>query len=155
MVLFVKHRSIFKFQNQCRAGKDANLSFTSTNGKTIVNLSVKLECLPPSSRQPPNFHPQKHINGPSRERRHQKRAEARKNEAEQAFNLLLAEEVDVIAKADEAVGTGSTSNPAGKVVNSELNDEICPDSEYQVEDIEDPAEQVVEEIELKPDCEDS
>ena len=68
--------------------------------------------------------------------------------------MLSAEEVDALAKAEEAVGTGSTSNLVGKVVNSELNDEICHDSEYQVEDIEDPAEQVVEEIELKPDCDD-
>ena len=141
---------LFKFQNICRAGKDANLLFTSKNGKTIVNLSVELECLSHPSRQPP-FHPQKHRNGPSCERRRQKRAEARKNEAEQALTLLSAEEVDVLAMAEEAVG--STSN-AVKVINNELNDEICPDSEYQVKETEDTAEQVVEFIEVKPDSDD-
>lgn len=33
---------IFKFQNLCHDGKEANLTLSSKNGKAIVNLNVQL-----------------------------------------------------------------------------------------------------------------
>ena len=79
------------------------------------------------------------------------RAEARKNEAEKAFNLLSTKEVDVLTMAEEAAGKCSSSNLVGKVyVNSELKDEICT----YIEANGDPAGQVVEDIEVKPGCDD-
>ena len=69
-----------KFQNLCRAGKDATLSFSSNAGKVKASLSVDLGKLPPPAHYPP---PHRQLgaklarNGPSQQRRRERRAETR------------------------------------------------------------------------------
>ena len=46
---------VHKFQNLCRAGKDATLSFSSTAGKVEAKLSVDLGMLPAFQRYPLNI----------------------------------------------------------------------------------------------------
>ena len=146
---------IFKFQNLCRAGKDAKLSFSSNKGRTTVNLNLELGSPPPLPGQHPlHVHPQKHRNGPSRERRRQKRADIRRKDAEQALASLSTEELEVLAIAEkaeqDAPRVGSIDNCEIQVNGSnEPNDEICSDSEYQTLNT---AETDVEEIIVKPDC---
>ena len=148
---------IFKFQNLCRAGKDAKLSLTSKNGKTIVNLNLHIGSLPPllPGPHPQHVPPQKHRNGPSRERRRQKRADARKTAAEQALDLLSTEEIEVLAiaeKAEKELSRIYSKDDCEMKVNAptEPNDEICSDREYHVQNT---TEEVVEEIVIEPDCE--
>jgi hypothetical protein len=131
-----------EFQNLCRAGKNANLSFTSSNGKVIVNLNVQLGSLPstPQVHSPP-YRPHLHRYGPSRERRRLKRAEARKIAAEEAANELSTEEVEILKLAEKAeneaakiaANTSVETTKETENVYKEPTDEICSDSEYQAE----------------------
>ena len=69
---------VSKFSNLCRAGRNANLTFTSTAGKASVNLSVELGRLPDVGELPdkPQYHHLRHSRcGNSRQRRREKRAE--------------------------------------------------------------------------------
>ena len=140
---------IFKFQNLCRAGKDAKLSFTSKNGKTNVNLNLQIGSFPPLPEPHPQHVPEKRRNGPSRERRRLKRANARKLVAEEAFNSLSTDEVEVLAIAEKAEREAARNDPKD-TSERKVNDEFCSDSDYHEENT---SEKVVEEIVIKPDSE--
>ena len=94
---------MLKFQNLCREGKSANLLFTSNTGNVSVNLSLQIGRLsdPPQVSPPPHF-PQERRFGPSKVRRKQKRAVARRAFAEEAMRELSTEEVDVLKEAENA-----------------------------------------------------
>ena len=126
---------VLKFQNLCREGKSANLLFTSNTGNVSVNLSLQIGRLsdPPQASPPPHF-PQEHRYGPSKVRRKQKRAVARRAFAEEAMRELSTEEVDVLKEAENAEnGKTRTDGLFGKeteTVLKEVDDEICPDDAY-------------------------
>ena len=131
---------VMKFQNLCHAGKSANLSLSSKTGKVSVNLSVEIGGLRPPPHvplhhvPPPPLIPQWHRNRPSRVRRQQKRAEARRLFAEEARKELSAEEVEILEQAEHAeLGKALKLNEEAKEtvnVYSEVNDEICSDNAY-------------------------
>ena len=136
---------LMKFQGLCRAGKEAKLSFTSKNGRTIVSLNLEIGRVHPQSQfvQPRP----KHRNGPSRERRRMRRAEARKNAAEEATKELSVVETEVLVMAEKA--TASENNSTSIDTIGEVTDEVCPDDKYLSDDSSD--EQVIEEITVTPD----
>ena len=68
-----------KFKSLCQLGRTAKLTLTSNAGKASINLSVDLEVLPQEVLPPPPKHSR---NGPARLRRREKRAAARKADAE-------------------------------------------------------------------------
>ena len=132
---------LMKFQGLCRAGKEAKLSFTSKNGRTIVSLNLEIGRVHPQSQfvQPRP----KHRNGPSRERRRMRRAEARKNAAVEATKELSVVETEVLVMAEKA--TASENNSTSIDTIGEVTDEVCPDDKYLSD------EQVIEEITVTPD----
>ena len=125
---------IFKFQNLCHEGKEAKLSFSSKNGKAIVNLNVQLGSipLPPQVHHPYPSQIPNHLfrNGASRERRRRKRAEAQRIAAVGAARELSAKDAEVLKLAEQAenekdeevVEVVETAN-----VFQEPIDEICSD----------------------------
>jgi hypothetical protein len=69
-----------KFLNLWQSGRDASLNLTTCDGRATINLQLGLgQAPPPPSSQPPP----RHVPGPSRQRRTQRRALARQ-QAEQA-----------------------------------------------------------------------
>ena len=136
---------VSKFRNLCRAGRNANLTFTSKAGKASVNLSVELGRLPDveEHHHKSHHHSLPHPRfGNSRQRRREKRAEIRKVKAVEAAQELSPEEAEILKLAEEASNVQDSeedrscckdtakSESTEKVLN-EPNDELCPDKEYE------------------------
>ena len=132
---------IFKFRNLTHSGRDANLTFVSKAGKVSVKLDVDLGSFP----VPPRYHHQpspqipRTRNGASYQRRLLKRAEARIKAAEEASKEISVEEAEILAVAEEAFvqannGVEETAGEApvrhNDVIAKPLEDEVCPDKEY-------------------------
>ena len=144
-----------KFKSLCQAGRSASLNLSSCAGKASLNLCVDLGALQDGPHHPPNHS----RNGPSRQRRREKRAAARVADAEEAVAALSVEEREVLEIAEETVSKSPVqeSNVPGKgseeaeiekveVVNPmatkasavEVVDEVCTNSEYESRTPEDP-----------------
>ena len=78
----------FKYKNLLIAGKSANLTLRAEAGKATITLAVEVEDL---QHVHPNNRPR---DGPSRQRRREKRAKARSEEAELAGNEADPTEVN-------------------------------------------------------------
>ena len=147
-----------KFQNLCRAGKDATLSFSSNAGKVKATLSVDPGKLQPQPRYPPHHQLGAKLarNGPSQQRRRERRAESRALAAVEAVKELPEEEARILELAEEAENKSENAseniienleNP--HIVTVEVNanpiDEFSPESN-------DAAEKVDEDVDivLKP-----
>ena len=133
---------ILKFRNLVHSGRNANLTFESKAGKVIIKFDVdlgRLPVVPQYSSQPPSYRPRTR-NGPSYQRRREKRAEARVKAAEEAARDLSAEEAEVLHLAEEAFkhvdsdakeraeeAPKDTTKPG---IIDNLSDEVCPDKEY-------------------------
>ena len=136
-----------KFKALCQAGRSASLNLSSNAGKASLNLRVDLGALHDGPHHPPNHS----RNGPSRQRRREKRAAARVVDAEEAVAALSVEEREVLEIAEEVVskspvqesnvpGKGSeeaaiekvevVKPTATKASEAEVVDEVCTDSEY-------------------------
>ena len=137
----------------CQAGRSASLTLSSNAGKASLNLSVDLGVLPDEGLHHPH-HP--HLprnpsrNGPSRQRRREKRAAARSAQAEQAEAAPNVEEKEMLEIAEKAASNSPVQKanvPAKgleeleakevviveetKTSNTEIVDEVCPDSVYE------------------------
>ena len=136
---------VSKFRNLCRAGRNANLTFTSKAGKASVNLSVELGRLPDVGELPnkPQYHHLRHSRcGNSRQRRREKRAEDRKVKAAEAEQDLSPEEADILQLAEEAFNVlnseedesckDTDETEAAEKVLDQPEDELCPDKEYEI-----------------------
>jgi hypothetical protein len=149
-----------KFKALCQAGRSASLNLSSCAEKASLNLCLDLGALQDGPHHPPNHS----RNGPSRQRRREKRAAARVADAEEAVAALSVEEREVLEIAEETVskspvkasnvpGKGSeeaaiekvevVKPTATKASEAEVVDEVCTDSEYESrtpqKDTEDPS----------------
>ena len=89
-----------KFLNLWQSGRDASLHLKTCDGKATVNLQLGLgQAPPPPSSEPPP----RHVPGPSRQRRTQRRALARQ-QAEQAEQAQAkTDEEEAAENANEKV----------------------------------------------------
>ena len=123
---------ILKFKNLWQAGRNADLSIKSSNGKVEVSLSVQLGDAPPLPARH-QLHPS---NGPSRQRRRVRRAAAREAAAsteETIDDNNVAEEIITIAVADapeEEVG----DNNNFVAENGDINKGLEPKSKIEDEE---------------------
>ena len=167
---------VTKFKALCRAGRSACLTISSDAGKATLNLSVDLGVLPDEGLHHPH-HP--HLprnpsrNGPSRQRRREKRAAARSAQAEQAEAALNVEEKEMLEIAEKAASNSPVQKPTvpakgseeieakeevtveeTKTSDTEIVDEVCPDSVYESttpdEPEADPNPRKVTAVHLKP-----
>ena len=126
----------------------------------MVNLQVDLRSLREDSVRL-HQHPRNHArNGPARQRRTEKRAAARKAEAEQAEAALNEEEKEMLEMAERAVSKSpahealkpvegskeaedekvvavENSNKSTQTSAKEVVDEVCPNSEYELKLLDD------------------
>ena len=136
---------ILKFKRLLLSGRDATLVIKSNAGKAEVSLNVVLGDVPP----PPDQQDlQQSRNGPSRQRRRIRRAEARK-----------ASNAEEVKKAnDDKSSTGEVMEIAivkekdtSPVTHKTLEDEFCSDDTFNTND-EDSEETQVERILVEADC---
>ena len=139
-----------KFKTLCHLGRSTNLTLSSNAGKVLVNLRVDLGVLPHEVLGHP---PKQSRNGPSQLRRRERRAAARKADAEEAEVNLTFEEKEVLklaAKAEEKsvteqviMSTGLEAKKTTQVEKvtatsvKEVPDEFCLDSEYGSRSVDD------------------
>jgi hypothetical protein len=146
---------VSKFKVLCQAGRSASLTLSSNAGKASLNLSVDLGVLPDEGLHHPH-HPRNHSrNGPARQRQREKRAAARRVQAEEAEEALNAEEKKVLEMAERAAlnshvqestapAKAAEGSEGEKVViveayndkttktsDTEIVDEVCSDSVYE------------------------
>ena len=140
-----------KFQNLCRAGKDATLSFSSNAGKVKATLSVDLGRLPPPPHYPPNYQLGAKLakNGPSQQRRRERRAEIRALAAVEAVKDLPEEEARILELAEEAENKNKSAientitnenlknpNKVTVEVNANPLDEFSPENDHETEEVD-------------------
>jgi hypothetical protein len=129
---------VSKFLNLWQSGCDASLHVETHAGKAKIHLQVGLGQAPPPPSAPPPHHGR--VPGPSRKRRTQRRALARK-EAEEAKAKADAEKAEQEADkanktAEEAVNSEDAVKATTEVVTAvrakenEVNDEFCPNDVY-------------------------
>ena len=99
---------VLKFQDICKTGKNATLSFSTLSRKVFANLSVEIGSVKshpqapvPCAKSSPNFNASNL--SPSRKRRLQRRAESRRLFAEEAKQDLSVDELKVLEAAEKAV----------------------------------------------------
>ena len=142
-----------KFKALCESGRSANLAVSSKDGKVSINLRVDLGVLQQQDQQP-HHPPHKHSRyGPAQERRRERRAAARKAAAVEAESALSPEELELLELAEDAKSVKDSADAnatvkakikeqenrnatlkneeAAKTSVKEVNDEVCPDSEYE------------------------
>ena len=128
---------VFKFKNLLYLEKDATMTFKSEAGKVSVCLSVELGHALSSPRRTPR-------NGPSRQRRRERRAAARVSAKETPAQNTAASNVDSMAGKleDPSVEEPQVEHnaTAEEVVENlcdkpiiQVDDEVCPDAEYEDE----------------------
>ena len=129
---------VSKFLNLWQSGCDASLHVETHAGKAKIHLQVGLGQAPPPPSAPPPHHGR--VPGPSRKRRTQRRALARK-EAEEAKAKADAEKAEQEADkanktAEEAVNSEDAVKATTEVVTAvnakenEVNDEFCHNDVY-------------------------
>ena len=91
-----------KFKILCQAGRNASLTLSSNAGKAVLNLRVDLGVLQEQDPHPPHHPSTRSRNGPSQQRRRDRRAAARKATSEQAEAVLSLEERQVLREAEKA-----------------------------------------------------
>ena len=137
-----------KFKTLCQHGRSANLTLSFIAGKASLHLHVDLGVL--GQESPPHLSSKPTRNGPARLRPREKRAAARKANAEETESFLTAEEKEVLVLAEkaedkavavkaivtledsadfEAKETGQVKE-ATKTSEVEVINEICADAEY-------------------------
>ena len=131
-----------KFKALCQGGRTASLTLSSKAGKALVNLRVDLG--PLSQQDHHQHHPPKYSrNGPAQQRRRERRAAARQAAAVEAETILSVEEKDVLDLADiakhnldaekaEDAPEEITIIEVVKTSVEEVEDEVVPDSEYEL-----------------------
>ena len=119
---------VFKFKNLLHLEKDATLTMKSETGRAVVTLSVELghvHSAPFDCKRKPR-------NGPSRQRRRERRAAARQSEEDtgkEANEKVQDQPLKV------KVLTSSTAEYADSIIgdkNIVVPDEVCKDEEYDV-----------------------
>ena len=147
--------SFLKFKNLWQAGWNAKLSLKSNEEKAEAHLSVELEDAPVI---------QKSRNGPSRQRRRERRAAARKAEkatervnvdtivAVEASNVPTVEENVANSNVENIVETNKNATIDKKIHEDQilLQDEFCSDQLY-LDSLDD--DTPVEEILVEASCE--
>ena len=128
---------VLKFKHLLSAGRNACLKVESNAGKAIVTLQADLGDLPPIPHIPPQGYHQRSRNGPARQRRRQRRAEARDAHAA----VIVAEQVSDAANVTEEIPAEEAEkeievNKESETVEAEntvfnLKDEFCPDIIYE------------------------
>ena len=132
---------IVKFKGLLLSGRNATLVIKSNAGKAEVSLNVVLGDVPP----PPDQHLRQSRNGPSRQRRQCRRAEARKaSNAEEAKKAS-----DDVVNTDEVIEVDNCQEKdTSPVVHETLKDEFCSDEPFE----EGNDEAQVEKILVVADC---
>jgi hypothetical protein len=156
---------VLKFKNLWQAGRNANLSIKSNGGKVEVHLSVELGDAPFVTS---HGHIPRSKNGPSRQRRRERRAAAHAGTraAEQAnIDQDTAVEAsngstgsEILSTVNIVYATENGGNEQSKVIkeakdkteDSNLEDEFCSDHIYLDNVVND--ETLLEEILLTPTC---
>ena len=120
---------VFKFKNLLHLEKDATLTMKSEAGRAAVTLSVELGHV----LSAPCQCVRKFRNGPSRQRRQEKRASAR--ESEKDTGTGATEKVQDEPNT-ENVKTSNTAEQAGQADsklgdNMIIPDEVCNDEDYE------------------------
>ena len=142
----------FKFKNLLVAEKDATLTLKSESGRTQVTLSVDLDHLLSPEQHGVHHHAR---NGLSRQRRRERRAEARRIKAAEDNNTIddanATEEIAV--KASEKVCNNESVDNVGEEPNASnnVNHEFCSNNIYAEKAVDDAT--LVGEILIKPDPE--
>ena len=121
----------FKFKNHLHLEKDATLTMKSEAGRAVVTLSVELGHV----LSAPLHFMRKPRNGPSRQRRRDKRASARQSEKDTGKE---ATEKVQDEPNNENVKTFNTAEQAGQAYfelgdnSMMIPDEVCKDEDYEV-----------------------
>ena len=131
---------IWKFKKLLHSGMNAKLEIKSEAGKAVVTLTAEVD-----------VHPQHRVqsrNGPSRQRRREKRAAEREAAAnEEAVQVVeekpavdkTANEIEfktagkaIVVLTEESKEAGKALvSEGGRVITEKVNDEICPNEEYR------------------------
>ena len=135
---------IVKFKGLLLSGRNATLVIKSNAGKAEVSLNVVLGDVTP----PPDQHLRQSRNGPSRQRRRCRRAEARKaSNAEEAKKAS-----DDVVNTDEVIEVDNgQEKDTSPVVHETLKDEFCSDDAFNTMEKERDQTQV-EKILVVADC---
>ena len=145
---------VLKLKILWKAGRNANLSIDTNAGK--VALTLRVEDLEESDPVPDAQHQRfrRSRNGPAQQRRRERRAAAKESPAVEAVEVKAATKDNLLNhKAVEAFGEHASEEDSDngvedlKLVSAEENtdehlnkeeeikDEICPDENYNVKDI--------------------
>ena len=133
---------ILKFKNLLLSGRNATLVLKSNAGNADVSLNVDLGQVPPQPTQ--HVHHQSR-DGPSRQRRRLRRAQARATEAEEVSDA----QVETAAQAEDSETDLVQTEP------ETLKDEFCSDKTFEKQALiaEDAIEEaLVEKILVTADC---
>ena len=124
-----------KFLNLWQSGFDASLHLKTCDGKATVNLQVGLGKAP---SPPPT--PHRRVPGPSRQRRSMRRAMARKSAeeavADEQAKKDAEEAVSLDAKKAQPAEEAAVALQVAAANAEDVNDEVCPDDQYKVVEIE-------------------
>ena len=136
---------ILKFKRLLLSGRDATLVIKSNAGKAEVSLNVVLGDVPP----PPDQQDlQQSRNGPSRQRRRIRRAEARKASNAEEVKKANDDKSSTGEVIEIAIDKEKNTSP---VTHETLEDEVCSDDTFNTND-EDSEETQVERILVEADC---
>ena len=133
---------ILKFKNLLLSGRNATLVLKSNAGNAEVSLNVDLGQVPPPPAQPVHHRSR---DGPSRQRRRLRRAQARATEAEEVSDA----QVETAAQAEDSETDLVQTEP------ETLKDEFCSDKTFEKQALiaEDAIEEaLVEKILVTADC---
>ena len=136
---------ILKFKNLLLSGRNATLVLKSNAGNAEVSLNVDLGQVPPPPAQHVH-HPSR--DGPSRQRRRLRRAQARATVAEEVTEVSDAQ-VETAAQAEDIETDLVQTEP------ETLKDEFCSDKTFEKQALiaEDAIEEaLVEKILVTADC---
>ena len=136
---------ILKFKNLLLSGRNATLVLKSNAGNAEVSLNVDLGQVPPPPAQPVHHRSR---DGPSRQRRRLRRAQARANEAEEVTEVIDAQ----VQTAEEAE---DSETDLVQIEPETLKDEFCSDKTFDNHTLvaEDAIEEaLVEQILVTADC---
>ena len=148
--LFEVHSFVNKFLTLCNNGERANLSLKCQDGKTVIELQLHLQPVPP-----PSYHPQSSTPSarpsPSRLRRSARRAHfcAAANNATKTEQVSAncSQSEDKTLNTAEQAATKDATDKTENVLQSQNKDvaTICQDEHFPAEKADDrvPAEQVV------------
>ena len=122
--LFEVHSFVNKFLTLCNNGESANLSLKCHDGKTVIDLQLHLQPVPPPSYRPQSSPPSARAS-PSRVRRSARRANSRAaNNAEKTEQVSTDCSLtgDQTVNSAEQAEKGDASNETKKVLQSQFKD---------------------------------